>query len=125
MSEAPGLFIHIYTDEDVTTALAVGLRERGFNAQSAAEAGQLEADDESQLEYAAAHNMALMTQNEKDFAPLARQWADNNREHSGIIISAPFTREQFGELLRQTLRLLDTLTADELRNALVYLTQFR
>jgi hypothetical protein len=47
-----GLFIQLYTDEDVTTALAIALRERGFLAQSALEAGMNEVDDEAQLVYA-------------------------------------------------------------------------
>lgn len=68
--------------------------------------------------------MALMTRNEKDFVPLARKWADENRNHSGIIISAPFTKNQFGELVNQTLGLLNKRTADELVNTLVYLSNF-
>ncbi len=125
MNDAPVLFIPIYTDEDVNSALAAELRKRGHNAQSAAEADMLEQSDESQLLYAASRNMAIMTRNEKDFVALAWQWAGQNRDHPGIIISQPFSQEQFGELLRQTLRLLDTLTIDDMRNAFVYLSQFR
>jgi predicted nuclease of predicted toxin-antitoxin system len=125
VSDTPGLFIQIYTDEDVNGALAAELRERGYNAQSAAEADMLEQSDEAQLLYAASRNMAIMTRNEKDFVALAWQWAGWGRDHSGIIVSQPFSQEQFGELLRQTLHLLDTLTADDMRNAFVYLSQFR
>ena len=68
----PGLFIQLYTDEDVTTALAIALRERGFVAQSAFEAGLSEADDEAQLTYAVAPGLSLMTYNTKDFVVIAR-----------------------------------------------------
>ncbi len=125
MSEVLGLFIQLYTDEDVTAELAVKLRERGFVAQSTTEANMLEQDDEIQLEYAASHNMAIMTCNEKDFATLAKKWAAEGKEHAGIVLSEQFKRDQIGELFRQTLQLLDRLSADELRNALVYLSQFR
>ena len=125
MSDTSSLFIQIYTDEDVNSAFAAELRKRGYNAQSAVEADMLEQSDEAQLLYAASRNMAIMTRNEKDFVALAWQWADQSRDHSGIIISQPFSQEQFGELLRQALRLLDTLTADDMRNAFVHLSQFR
>jgi hypothetical protein len=38
MADAPDLFVALYTDEDVTSELALLLRERGFVAQSALEA---------------------------------------------------------------------------------------
>jgi hypothetical protein len=41
MSDPAQLFIALYTDEDITSELAPALRERGFEAQSAAEAGLL------------------------------------------------------------------------------------
>lgn len=124
MNDTPRLFIQLYTDEDITTALAIALREKGFTAQSTHEANMLEKDDEAQLQFAASHQMAIMTRNEKDFALLARKWKEINNDHWGIIITGTFTREQFGELLRQTLHLLDTQTSDDLRNAFVYLSQF-
>ncbi|MBI3361463.1 MAG: hypothetical protein HY023_10175, partial [Chloroflexi bacterium] len=47
------------------------------------------------------------------------------RQHGGIIIAEKFSRRQFGELLRQTLQLLDAVSADEIRSAFPYLSQFR
>ncbi len=126
MADAPGLFIALYTDEDVTSELAPLLRERGFAAQSALEAELINADDAAQLAYAVEHGMALLTCNADDFLTLARQYADAGRPHAGIIISSEqFSRRRLGELLRRVLRLLNTLTADELQNAVVYLQQFR
>ena len=46
MAEEPRLFIALYTDEDVTSELAKAVRERGFIAQSAAEAGLLNVEDD-------------------------------------------------------------------------------
>ena len=49
MAEPPRLFISLYTDEDITSELAPALRDRGLEAQSAAEAGLLNAGDAEQL----------------------------------------------------------------------------
>jgi hypothetical protein len=41
MADSLRLFISLYTDEDITNELAPALRDRGLQAQSAAEAGLL------------------------------------------------------------------------------------
>lgn len=126
MAEPPRLFIALYTDEDVTSELAPALRERGLPAQSAAEAGLLTADDSEQLDYAVRNQMTLLTCNAEDFVVLAKHYAALGQSHSGIIISAEqYSRQRFGELLRLVLKLMDTVTADEMENCVVYLQQFR
>lgn len=122
-SEAEQPFIRIYTDEHITALLAPALRRRGYVAQSCVEANTLGWEDEEHLVYAAGCGMALLTSDAPDFIPLARSWYAHKREHAGIIITPEFSRRQMGTLLRWTLRLLDSLTADELRNAVVYLQQ--
>jgi predicted nuclease of predicted toxin-antitoxin system len=125
MAEAPRLFIALYTDEDVTSELAPALRDRGFEAQSAVEVRLLNADDSAQLAYAAEHDMALLTCNAEHYLKLAKQYAESGRSHAGIIISSEqYSRRRFGELLRLVLRLMNSLTADEMRNCVVYLQQF-
>jgi len=121
----PRLFIALYTDEDVTSDLAPALRRRGYTAESAAEAGNIGVPDEAQLSYAASRGMAILTYNAQDFISLARAWHIAGREHSGIIISEQFSQRQFGELLRRVLRLLDSVTADEMYNQIVFLQQFQ
>jgi predicted nuclease of predicted toxin-antitoxin system len=118
---ARSLFGALYTDEDVTDDLAPALRRRGCDAQSTAEAGNISLSDEDQLRYAAARGRALFTYNIADFIALARQRYDQGIEHAGIIVSEQFSQRQFGELLRQLLRLLDRLTADEMRQQIMYL----
>lgn len=118
------LFIRVYTDEHITTLLAPALRRRGYDAQSVVEAGTIGWDDEAHLLYAVEHRMAVLTSDAPDFIPLAKRWYKSGREHPGIIITPEFSRREMGLLLRWTLRLLDRLTADELRNAVVFLRQF-
>lgn len=119
------LFISLYTDEDVTHTLAQVLRWRGYTAQSTLDAGNLELSDEAQLQYATEHGMAILTCNGRDFIPLAQDWYFAGREHAGIIISQQFDCRQFGDLLRQILQLLDSLTRDEAYNQVIFLQQFR
>jgi hypothetical protein len=69
--------------------------------------------------------MAILTYNAQDFIPLARAWYATGREHAGIILSEQFTQRQFGELLRRMLRMLGSLTADEMANRIVFLQQFK
>ncbi len=121
----PGLLVSLYTDEDVTSDLAPALRRRGYRAQSTVEAGNDAFSDEAQLTYAAESGMAILTHNIRDFVPLARTWFLANREHSGIILSEQFNHNQFGELLRRVLRLLNRWTADDLRNQVLFLQQFK
>ena len=126
MAEVAGLFIKLYIDEDITNELAVALRDRGFEAESAADAGLLNADDDVQLAHAAANNMALLTYNVQDYLALGRQYAAEGRSHSGIVVSSDqYSRRQFGTLLRLVLRLLNTLSADELINHIVFLQQVK
>ena len=125
MADVPGLLIALYTDEDVTPDLALALRWRGYTAASTAEAHNFELSDEAQLSYATQRGMALLTYNTQDFIRLAEQWYYQGREHAGIILSEQFDRHQFGELLRRVLRLLDSLTADEIKNQVVFLQQYK
>ncbi len=126
MVDEPRLFLALYTDEDVTSELAPALRERGFEAQSAIEAGMLNANNGDQLAYATSRGMALLTCNADHFVRLAKQFSETGQSHSGIVVSAEqYGRRHFGELLRMVLHLLNTLTAEDMRDCLVYLQQFR
>src|SRR5262249_34651148 len=125
MAQAPSsLFVALYTDEDVTPDLASALRRRGYVAQSAVEANNMEISDEAQLTYAAEKRMALFTYNIQHFVPLAQNWYLASREHAGIILSEQFSQRQFGELLQRMLRLLNHWTADEMKNQVIFLQQF-
>jgi predicted nuclease of predicted toxin-antitoxin system len=121
---ADSSFIALYTDEDVTTALAPALRERGYESQSTSEAKMREQSDETQLEYATRNNMAILTANRRDFLYLARRRATLDREHGGIIVTEQFRREQFDDFLQFVLKFLETCSPDEIRNRIVYLSQF-
>jgi predicted nuclease of predicted toxin-antitoxin system len=119
------LFIRLYLDRHIKTQLAIDLRARGFDVLTTQEAAMDRASDEDQLQFATSQNRAVLTFNIRDFAPLHEQWTAASRPHAGVIVSQQLGSREYGLLLNRTLRLLETMTADELRNNLVHLEQFK
>lgn len=126
MTDSPRLYIALYTDQDVTTELAIELRKRNYMSQSALEAGMSQAPDLEQLEYAAERGMTLLTYNVDHFVILNKQYLEQGKTHSGVVVSAEqFNKRQLGQLLYLTLQLLDTYDSEQMLNLLVYLQQFK
>jgi hypothetical protein len=119
--EPLGLFIRLYLDENVFLDLAAAVRLRGFDATSAFEASMLGRSDEEQLLHAVSERRSILTFDAKDFIPLGIAWSAAGRQHSGILVTEPVSRRAFGTLLRRTLAILNTTTADEMRNAIRHL----
>lgn len=88
-------------------------RRRGFDAISAYEADHAALDDDDQLKYAAGQRRAVLTCNAKHFEPLFEGWWQAGRKHCGVIVSEQMP---IGEMLRRVLRLLNTVSADEMEN---------
>ncbi|MBI5350023.1 MAG: DUF5615 family PIN-like protein [Chloroflexi bacterium] len=124
MAENPKLFIAFYTDEHISKKLATDLRKKDYEAVSSIDLGHIHWSDHDHLVYATEHNMAVLTFDQK-FKTTAEEWAEAGREFWGVVISPEFGDRQYGKLLKLTLNLLDKWTADELRNTVVYLTQFQ
>ena len=123
MASAGRVFVALYTDEHVTSRLAADVRTRGYEALSAIEAGHIGWDDSEHLAFAAEREMALFTYDRR-IVETIKQWTQAGREFWGVILSPQFSNRQYGTLLQWTLELLDEVTADDLRNALVFLQQF-
>jgi predicted nuclease of predicted toxin-antitoxin system len=115
------LFIRLYLDEDFHPDLAAVLRNKGFDCQSAVEAGMLTKSDEEQLEYATSQGRCILSFNEGDFGRLAQEWAQAGKVHAGIVVTKQVSRHGLGYLLRRILHLLNTVTADEMQNVFRYL----
>ena len=118
---ADAAFVRLYIDADVTPALARLLREHGFDAISAHEVGNAKLADADQMTHAASQGRAILTYNSKDFARLLDQYWWEGREHQGVIVSQQMP---IGELLRRTLRLLNSITPDQMQNTYRNLAEF-
>jgi len=59
------------------------------------------ATDEDVLRFAAAEGRVLVTRNARDFAPLARDWADTGRRHAGVLLIRSRETDEFGTLVEE------------------------
>jgi len=77
--------------------IASRLRAAGHDVLALAEDPALQGlDDPAVLQLAASQNRILITRNSRDFAPLAREWAEAQRPHAGIILIWTLDHSQFG-----------------------------
>jgi hypothetical protein len=117
-SEEGHLFVRLYLDEDVFKDAAQALRLRGFDAVSVHELSRQGLADSAHLDYAADHGRAVFTFNMSDNLGLHVEYLSSGRWHAGIIVSRQLP---IGEVVRRLLRLLSTVTAEEMRNQFWYL----
>lgn len=113
--------VRLYVDADITPRLAHALRTRGYDAISAHEVGMAEAADIEHLIFAAGQGRTLLTCNARDFTPLFEDFWYAGRNHSGVVVSEQL---ELGEMLRRVLKLLDTVTAQEMHNGWKNLAEF-
>ena len=77
------------------------LTERGHDVRSIDSEPELEGlSDPEVLELATAEGRILVTANVRDFEPLLREWAGENRRHAGVIlVPSSIRNEAFGVLI--------------------------
>jgi hypothetical protein len=113
--------VRLYVDEDASEmAVIVGLRARGVDLCTTLEAGRLGTSDSDQLAYAAEQERAIYTFNASDFARLHRDCLRAGRSHAGIIVISE-QRYSIGEKIRRLAAFIHSMTAESLRDRIVYL----
>ena len=105
-------------DEDVDSLIAELVTARGFTAATARGEGRLRRSDAEQLDYAVAQGLCMVTHNRRDFEELHAQYMGAGRTHAGIIIA--FRKRPY-RITTHLSHLLETITADEMRNQLLYI----
>ena len=112
----------LHLNEHISPRLAAQLRRYGFDVTSSQELGLRAEDDDVQLARAVAEQRAIVTFNFDDYTFLhEKYWADG-KEHWGIILS---TEEPVDILRHCLLRLLNSVTAEELENQIRWLNDFK
>lgn len=96
-------------DHHYPTAIAVGLRERGHDVDTAAERGWQVVDDDVLLALCAGESRVLMTNNVADFAPLVREWAAQGRAHLGLVFTSDSSLPRTTAMVGRYVGLLDDL----------------
>ena len=80
--------VKFYTDEHIANAVAHGLRQRGVDLVTAAEAGMLAASDEDQIAWATTQGRVLVTHDRHDYRtcwPRFRSPADVHGGHDRAV----------------------------------------
>lgn len=90
--------IKLYLDEDVDPLLAKVIRDRGYNVLTTHEAKMHKSDDYEQIDFATSQGRTILTHNIRDFHRIAKEYAEINKFHAGIILSSQLP---FKELLKK------------------------
>ncbi|MDQ3458367.1 MAG: DUF5615 family PIN-like protein [Deinococcota bacterium] len=106
--------IRYYTDEHVSRAVINGLRQRGIDVLSVAEADMLGADDEAHLALALAEGRIIFTQDD-DFLRLAA----SGKAHAGVIYAPQ--RTSTGDSIRGLMLIYQALEAEDMVGKVEYL----
>jgi predicted nuclease of predicted toxin-antitoxin system len=104
-----------YLDENVTNAIAAGLRTRRIDVLTTAEAGNIGASDRDQLAFAQSTGRILIT-HDRDFLRLTSQ----NVPHAGIVYCAPQSCT-VKQMLSRLLEIHNTLTPEDMHNHIEFL----
>ena len=112
----------IHLNENLSPSLAVQLRSHGYDVTTSQETGLLSEPDEVQLAFAASQQRAILTFNIGDFARLHDRYLAEGKAHWGIIFSSEVP---VGVLFHRLLRLLNSVSAEELKNQVRWLNEFR
>lgn len=113
------LYVRLYFDEDVAVGVVDNLRTRGFDVLSVREVPMLRRSDDEQLAFAISQRRAIVTHNRIDFEERHAAMQRAGQEHFGVIIAK--RRSSDGEVVARLLRLLDSMTAEEMANQLRYI----
>ena len=117
-SKAPKLLL----DEQIWVYLATLLREQGFDVYHVNEVGLDHTPDPEIFRVAVENHQAIVTFNIKDFIPLASQYFKDGKEHYGVVVSYQIPQ---GELQRRVTKLLQSVSAEELKNSVRFLQEFK
>lgn len=109
-------------DEHIWLGLATELTQQGYEVTHIVSLGKRGLDGSSILALAAREDRVVLTFNSRDFMPLALQWFEAGKKHAGIVLSPELGR---GDLLRSTLVFLEVASADDMRNQVRWLSDFK
>jgi predicted nuclease of predicted toxin-antitoxin system len=106
--------VRYYVDEHVGNAIVHGLRRRGVDVTTVAEAGMRGRNDEAQLAFALKAGRATFTQ-DRDFLRLAA----SGIPHAGIVYAAQGVL--IGTVIGVLLLIYNVLSAEEMMNNVEYI----
>jgi hypothetical protein len=117
--------LRLYLDEDaMDNDLVKALRSQGIELVTAFEADMVKEPDEAHLRYATSEGLALYSFNIKDYVVLHSNWLAHGQEHAGLILANQRFHYSVGEQMRRLSRIVLTLSTEEMKNRLEYLSSW-
>jgi predicted nuclease of predicted toxin-antitoxin system len=113
--------LKIYLNENLSWKIAKVLREYGYDVISSYEVGMNAEDDEVQFNFAVSEKRAVLTNNFGDFVRLYQEYTFSGKDHYGIIFTTKCT---FAAMIKRLRRLLENVTADNMKNQVRWLNEF-
>lgn len=80
--------MRLLLDEHYANEISERLRRAGFDAETVSERELKGIDDAPLLDLCDREARALLTNNVRDFVPLARSWAAAGRDHAGLLLTS-------------------------------------
>ena len=119
--------LKFYTDTHIDRQVAVQLRQKGIEVIRCEEVGLAEADDEAHLNYAAQHELALISK-DADFRLLHFAWLHRGKNHHGIFFCADRHTAAVGKIVNVCLVYAQLIEAnagslDDIRNEFFDISQ--
>lgn len=117
--------VRLYLDEDsMDKSLIQALRARNIDVITAFESGMIERVDQDHLDFATTQGRTLFSFNVGDFYRLHSAYLEENKTHAGIILSR---QQQYsvGEQMRRLLKLIASISADQMKNRVEFLGSWR
>ena len=114
--------IRLYFDEDASDSdLIQALRLRSVDVVGVGDAGMRERTDDEQLQWAVSQGRVLYSFNRGDFCRIHSELIRARQTHSGIILGIQ-QEYHIGEQMRRLLRLVNTVTAEEMVDRIEFLS---
>lgn len=114
--------IRLYLDEDSPLSFAQALLNRGVDVITTQKAGNSSLSDKEQLVFSANEKRTIFTHNKRDFIIPHDVFMNKDAEHSGIILSDQLP---VGVMLKRFMKLWFTFKAEEMKNRLEFLSNWK
>ncbi len=101
--------------------IAHALRLRGREVLTTVEAGRTGAEDADQIRFATANGHCILSYNVSDFPRFHGEFLARGEAHGGIVAG---TQSDPRRNIRAMLKLIDSLSGEEIANQLVYLSNW-
>ena len=116
--------IHFYLDEDsVEKSLIAAFRNARLDVVTVTDVDRQSYSDEDQLIWATEQERVIYSYNRRDFCRLHSEFLAAKRNHAGIVLLQQ-QRYSVGQQLQGVLKLVATLSGEEMVNQLVFLSAY-